>query len=424
MNYFLTQDKLYLIVPYEEKDEVKKRGAKYDGDLKLWYLPPLKDPLEFSEYWAFLEKTFEDKEELKQLGAKFNSNIKKWYVPNNLDYDEFVKWWPENLKRFHLLDKYFIYDACSKTGQSSTYFAFDNNYDKYIVKIFNERLESENTQEADLSFQKEMVALQKLARKNHKNIISIEDYGLIEETNQHYHISKFQDYDLETFINSPVETITKKILEDLNYDENDDDYQETFNEVNEIFISDWHETVDDIMLPILDALVFCVENNIYHRDVKPGNILIGFETLEVDNLDEEELQNIIDNAKEDEIFNIIPKLCDFGISKSNIENILNNTKTKVYYLSEPFRPPVSNSKEISFQNTWDIYGWSATTIALINKTVPENDKELRNLLKTNQMKKFDKNFVNLLKLSIHKTPKERPQDIKEFKSQVLTFFKD
>ena len=55
MTYFLTQDKLYLYVPFSQKDEAKEKGAKYDPDLKLWYLPPVKDPLEVEQFWAFLE---------------------------------------------------------------------------------------------------------------------------------------------------------------------------------------------------------------------------------------------------------------------------------------------------------------------------------------------------------------------------------
>ena len=31
--------KIYLTVPYKEKDEAKKLGARWDPDSKLWYIP-------------------------------------------------------------------------------------------------------------------------------------------------------------------------------------------------------------------------------------------------------------------------------------------------------------------------------------------------------------------------------------------------
>ena len=105
MTYFLTQDRLYLNVPYSQKEKVKEKGAKYDPNLKLWYLPPVKDPLDVEEFWSFLENTYEDRDQLKRMGAKFHSKIKKWFVPDTCKHSfvEFSKWWPENLKRFLLL---------------------------------------------------------------------------------------------------------------------------------------------------------------------------------------------------------------------------------------------------------------------------------------------------------------------------------
>ena len=32
-----TEDKIYLNVPFEEKDEVKKLGARWDYNMKRWY---------------------------------------------------------------------------------------------------------------------------------------------------------------------------------------------------------------------------------------------------------------------------------------------------------------------------------------------------------------------------------------------------
>jgi hypothetical protein len=72
MTYFLTQDKLYLYVPFSQKEEAKELGAKYDPDLKLWYLPPVKDPLDVLQFWSFLENT------LLELINTNNTNKAKW----------------------------------------------------------------------------------------------------------------------------------------------------------------------------------------------------------------------------------------------------------------------------------------------------------------------------------------------------------
>ena len=102
---------------------LKEKGAKYDPNLKLWYLPPVKDPLDVEKFWSFLENTYEDRVQLKRMGAKFHSKIKKWFVPDTCKHSfvEFAKWWPENLKRFLLLSKYRIFRKEISSGQATVY---------------------------------------------------------------------------------------------------------------------------------------------------------------------------------------------------------------------------------------------------------------------------------------------------------------
>ena len=285
MTYFLTQDKLYLYVPFSQKDEAKEKGAKYDPDLKLWYLPPVKDPLEVEQFWAFLENTYEDRNQLKRMGAKFHPKIKKWFVPENCknDFDAFTKWWPENLRRFLLLGKYQIFEKLSSGGQSSVYKCLDiEDFSVYAVKIFNE-LSKENTKKRNLDFQKEMSALDKLSRKKHKNIISYKDYGQIEETGQYFIITDFYEYNLNEWINGSE----RSVLEDFYYiyskNYEFESSKEEFVEelLDEGFSLSDEEDVRDIMFPILESLVFCHKHKIYHRDVKPSNICIDFNNITV-----------------------------------------------------------------------------------------------------------------------------------------------
>jgi len=402
MTYFLTQDKLYLYVPFSQKEEAKEKGAKYDPDLKLWYLPPVKDPLDVLEFWSFLENTYEDRDQLKRMGAKFHPKMKKWFVPNTCKngFEAFIKWWPENLKRFVLLDKYIIYHKINRGGQADVYRALDiEDKSVYAIKIFNVPEDEIDTKKKKLDFQKEMSALEKLSSKNHKNIISYKDFGQIEETGQYFIVTDFYEYNLDKYINNS----DTGIMEDF-YDIMSRDYELELSK--EEFIKEAIDTktslsdkedVRDIMFPILEGLVFCHKNNIYHRDVTPNNICIDF------SMDD---------------FSITPKLIDFGISK-NIINQSSNTLTRVYMHSKVWAPENVNAlDEIKLQHTRDIYGWAATTISFINKKMPEDDEELRSMLKSTVAKKFDKEFIKLLKYGIEKKASNRPQDILEYKEKI------
>ena len=64
-------DKIYMQIPYEDKDWARSKGFKWDVQGVSWYLPPGQDPLPFKDYWSYLENTFADKELLKKRGCRF-----------------------------------------------------------------------------------------------------------------------------------------------------------------------------------------------------------------------------------------------------------------------------------------------------------------------------------------------------------------
>jgi len=404
VTYFLTQDKLYLHVPYSLKEKAKEKGAKYDAELKLWYLPPVKDPLDVEKFWSFLENTYEDREHLKRMGAKFHPKMKKWFVPDTCkhSFDEFKKWWPENLKRFLLSDdKYQIFRKRISSGQATVYQSINlESNGLYAIKIFNQQIDEKNTKKRNLDFQKEMSALDKLNKKKHNHIITAVDFGKIEETRQNFFISEWIDYDVYWWIQSSEETVLRNLYFDsIDINDHDEEEEEKFVKecLEEGFNLSDKGSVQIIMLPILDALDFCHKNNIYHRDIKPSNILIDFD------IEEHEY---------------VSKLCDFGISKNTL-NQSSNTLTKVSMYSDVWAPENVNSiDEIKLQHTRDIYGWAATTIAFINHKIPENDKELRSMLKTPEAKAFHKDFIKLLKDGIEKKASNRPQNIQAYKEKI------
>ena len=95
MSLPLTTDRLYIDIPWEEKEWAKERGMQRDPDGKCWFLPPGRDPLPLRPWWSYLEKTYEDRAALKRKGCRYNTNLRKWYVPDhldNLDFDDFTNW--------------------------------------------------------------------------------------------------------------------------------------------------------------------------------------------------------------------------------------------------------------------------------------------------------------------------------------------
>ena len=113
--------KVYLDVPYHEKEQVKETGAKWDKKEKAWYVmsdqldivhnkwirkdqpeqaqeqikEAVKDQSKSAEK-TFLTVDYKDKNEVKKLGAKWDKNEKSWYVPAGTDATPFAKWIPES----------------------------------------------------------------------------------------------------------------------------------------------------------------------------------------------------------------------------------------------------------------------------------------------------------------------------------------
>jgi 23S rRNA A2030 N6-methylase RlmJ len=47
----------------------------------------------------FLDVPYSDKDEAKRVGAKWDSAARKWFVPHGLDVNLFSRWWPDTLKQ-------------------------------------------------------------------------------------------------------------------------------------------------------------------------------------------------------------------------------------------------------------------------------------------------------------------------------------
>jgi hypothetical protein len=59
----------------------------------------------------YLSVPFEEKDEAKKLGAKWDISVKKWYIPDNINVDDFARWLikDNDYKKLKVIsDKYYI----------------------------------------------------------------------------------------------------------------------------------------------------------------------------------------------------------------------------------------------------------------------------------------------------------------------------
>lgn len=92
-------EKIFLITSKDEKDQVQKLGARWDGRVQRWYfLEKSKIPL--FEKWIpkYLNVTYEERNQAKNLGAKWDGIAGKWYYLNPEDSAKFSKWLENNTK--------------------------------------------------------------------------------------------------------------------------------------------------------------------------------------------------------------------------------------------------------------------------------------------------------------------------------------
>ena len=118
--------------------------------------------------------------------------------------------------------------------------------------------------------------------------------------------------------------------------------------------------------------------NVIHRDLKPGNILVG----------------------RDKKF----KIADFGISKYNNQTLTSKWGTQEY--SAPEYLIENNEGKISYDNKIDLWSLGRIMCDLCKcKSIPSIHNLYNNIIKINN--NYDKKLENLIKLLLKKDPKDR-----------------
>ncbi len=112
-------ERIWLTVPFSEKDEAKSLGAKWDKGMKSWFtessdtgpfqkwikvpsmeaaagntpkVEPIPNTAKLSEEKTFLSVPYLERNEAKKLGAKWDKDAKLWYAPPGEDISKFDKW--------------------------------------------------------------------------------------------------------------------------------------------------------------------------------------------------------------------------------------------------------------------------------------------------------------------------------------------
>ena len=44
----------------------------------------------------YLQCSYDEKDDCKSLGGRWDNDARKWYVPNDVDRNLFKDWWPSN----------------------------------------------------------------------------------------------------------------------------------------------------------------------------------------------------------------------------------------------------------------------------------------------------------------------------------------
>ena len=268
-------------------------------------------------------------------------------------------------------NRYHIQRYIGKGGMADVYEAIDT-ISKYevAIKICRDDVESKEEMYQRFLYEIKIAA----AIQNHYNIIKIYDYGKTKEQLP-YMITEFL-------------------------------YGQTLRDVIDTKRNLGLEETCYIISQLLDALDELHTRGIIHRDVKPQNIyLLPDSTV---------------------------KLGDFGISifVSEVSNI--NEVNKIIGTPQYMAPELAMGKKASFLS--DIYAVGITFFELLVGSVPFNGDDPNGILKkqieqpfpnaSNYRTSIPDELVKIINKACEKNPKNRFQNVKEFKESITILLQD
>ena len=405
-------------VPFAEKDEVKSLGARWNSEIKCWYIPQGIDPIKLQEWWRYLDSHFEEKDEVRRLGAKWDKYVKKWYVPAEKEFDDFEIWWPDWVKERLSIqsgeDDQSGPTLWTVTGQAGGDFCFwiDSKYSKsggtaevyfgWRLEEFEDAKEKSDEDEtpsvaikffnndpddnSDFTmFERELDALKKLSP--HDNIVKLIDYGLDKSDNTFFIVTEYHSLGMDDVLLSQFSAVDIMGGElDLTV-EHAEQIEENKNKTGEEI---WLDEFDDWLGGILEGLLHAFNHDIMHRDLKPGNILLSSEN-------------------EDE--KLTPVLIDFGLATrseklSTHQATVGNVRTNLY-------TPETSEEEIKFPGSRDVYSWGIIAVECLSQELVMTYADLVRVFEDEIEPNFPNSITNILGNCISLRAKNRPKDVKK-----------
>ncbi len=208
----------------------------------------------------------------------------------------------------HTINNYLIERKLGEGGMGDVYLGRHNRVDRIVaIKVLHQNLYS--NERIRNRFKNEANALIKLA---HPNIVRIYDY--VEQENFACLIMEYiEGFTLDEYITKISGPLTAP-------------------------------KASKIISGILDAVQYAHENNIYHRDIKPGNIMISKDGLTV-------------------------RIMDFGIAKITDSASFNATNANAQ-LGTPFYMSPEQVKGLPYTSSSDIYSLGVTLFEMVTGKCP------------------------------------------------------
>lgn len=241
-----------------------------------------------------------------------------------------------------LLGRYVLQEEVNKGGTATVFRALDVKTDDRVAvkRLDRDRQLPEIAAEA---FRRELEALQNLV---HPNILRIRDHGE-DERQQPFLVLDWMEHDLLEFRSRGSQAF-----------------------------DGWDDFAERILLPVVDALAYAHANDICHRDVKPGNILVSREG--------------------------VPRIADFGISK--LKRCLQPRITLSEFMSIPYAPPEPDDGSYSYAR--DVFAVGVLCLWALSDVPVNSYDEIPEALS-----RFDAHpdIANIVKRCLSIDPHERPQ---------------
>ena len=76
-------DKIYIYLPYENREEAKIKGVYWDPKVKLWYVSDINNILYEKYKQRFLKNKYERKDFYKDNGGKWDKLRSHWFTYNS-----------------------------------------------------------------------------------------------------------------------------------------------------------------------------------------------------------------------------------------------------------------------------------------------------------------------------------------------------